>query len=424
MRPAAHASKQPAPCSLSLCITQVSAFAGAPLALSRARLAAAQAWRGRARALARAFPPPLSLQGSVETDAGAVTKPGLLARERYVVMNRFQARDNAGPRFEKRWAERKSSLASLDGFRFFTLLRRVDGVELPGGGLVEYEEGTPDYMSMTVWETKKNFNSWRTGYAFKEAHGGGSIGGFLSAVVGSMMVLKTTPVPAMWDALIPITTATEDCRVASKNRDAAGNIVADGVQALERECFVAMNRFPVKPECVPAFEERWAARKSALAGAPGFIGFSLLRRDGGKGGTARDGEKGGGSLPDDKFSHSTLTVWASKVGAPAPSRPCLAARERARAWHAGGGTHEGSTNGPSRAGGRRTGRRGGKEPVRLHTRSLRCGVSCAARLPPIPMRMPPLEHDCAACLPPLIGCTLGYLCLCSDCGLAWGAGQG
>merc|ERR1712216_385715 len=65
-------------------------------------------------------------------------------------------------------------------------------------------------------ETKKNFNSWRTGYAFKEAHGGGSIGGFLSAVVGSMMVLKTTPVPAMWDALIPITTATEDCRVASK----------------------------------------------------------------------------------------------------------------------------------------------------------------------------------------------------------------
>merc|ERR1712205_3125 len=117
----------------------------------------------------------------------------------------------------------------------------------------------------------------------------------------------------MWDALIPITTATEDCRVASKNRDAAGNIVADGVQALERECFVAMNRFPVKPECVPAFEERWAARKSALAGAPGFIGFSLLRRDGGKGGTARDGEKGGGSLPDDKFSHSTLTVWASKA---------------------------------------------------------------------------------------------------------------
>jgi len=57
-------------------------------------------------------------------------------------------------------------------------------------------------MSMTVWETKKNFNSWRTGYAFKEAHGGGTIGGFLSAIVGSAMVLKGPPAPAMWDALL------------------------------------------------------------------------------------------------------------------------------------------------------------------------------------------------------------------------------
>ena len=34
------------------------------------------------------------------------------------------------------------------------------------------------------------------------------------------------------------------------------------------------------------------------------------------------------------------------------------------------------------------------------------------------------EHAYAACLSPLLGCTLGYLCLCSDCGLAWGVGQG
>ena len=115
---------------------------------------------------------------------------GLLGRERYVVFNRFQSREGAGPRFEKRWADRKSSLKVLDGFRFFTLLRRADDVEL-NGSPVAYEEGTSDYMSMTVWETKKNFNSWRTGFAFKEAHGGGSIAGFLSAVVGSMMVLKS-----------------------------------------------------------------------------------------------------------------------------------------------------------------------------------------------------------------------------------------
>lgn len=100
-------------------------------------------------------------------------------------------------RFEKRWADRKSSLKTLEGFRFFQLLRRDSF-----SGSIKYEEGEPDYMSMTVWETKKNFNSWRTGYAFKEAHGGGTIGGFLSAIVGSAMVLKGPPAPAMWDALL------------------------------------------------------------------------------------------------------------------------------------------------------------------------------------------------------------------------------
>ena len=39
--------------------------------------------------------------------------------------NRFRVKSGAGPRFEKRWANRKSRLAELDGFRFFTLMRRV-----------------------------------------------------------------------------------------------------------------------------------------------------------------------------------------------------------------------------------------------------------------------------------------------------------
>jgi len=226
-------------------------------------------------------------------------------------MNRFQSRDGAGPRFEKRWADRKSSLKTLEGFRFFTLLRRADDIEL-NGKAVEYEEDTPDYMSMTVWETKKNFNSWRTGYAFKEAHGGGSIGGFLSAVVGSMMVLKTTPIPAMWDALVPISAATSDCRLPLKNRDETGKAVTDGSEPLPLECFVAMNRFPVKAESAAEFEARWAERESKLQGQKGCVGFMLLRRDrpaaGGKG-----AKKGGGySLPDDKFNYSTCTIWASR----------------------------------------------------------------------------------------------------------------
>ena len=48
-----------------------------------------------------------------------------LQASRYVASNRFKLQKNKGPTFEKRWAERKSRLANLDGFRFFTLMRRV-----------------------------------------------------------------------------------------------------------------------------------------------------------------------------------------------------------------------------------------------------------------------------------------------------------
>ena len=57
---------------------------------------------------------------------------GQLSAERYVASNRFKLQAGKGPVFEKRWAERKSRLANLDGFRFFTLMRRVEG--MPVGG--------------------------------------------------------------------------------------------------------------------------------------------------------------------------------------------------------------------------------------------------------------------------------------------------
>lgn len=70
-----------------------------------------------------------------------------LGAERYVICNRFNNRMSKAALFEKRWAERKSSLSKLDGFRFFTLLRRVDVV---GDKVMSYPDNTPDYMSMTV----------------------------------------------------------------------------------------------------------------------------------------------------------------------------------------------------------------------------------------------------------------------------------
>ena len=89
-----------------------------------------------------------------------------LKAERYLATNRFKVKPQQGPKFEKRWADRKSRLSELDGFRFFTLLKRIndDGTE--------YEGPEPQYISFTTWENKDNFDAWRSGDAFREAHGG------------------------------------------------------------------------------------------------------------------------------------------------------------------------------------------------------------------------------------------------------------
>ena len=93
---------------------------------------------------------------------------GQLSRQRYVATNRFRVRKGQRARFEKRWATRKSRLATLDGFRFFTLLKRVatEGFDKDAS---DYENG--NYVSFTIWQGKDDFDAWRTGDAFKEAHG-------------------------------------------------------------------------------------------------------------------------------------------------------------------------------------------------------------------------------------------------------------
>jgi heme-degrading monooxygenase HmoA len=122
-----------------------------------------------------------------ETDA-ATTEKGLLKRDRYVATNRFAVRQGKEAKFEQRWATRKSRLAELEGFKYFHLMRRVkipegDNVSssLPtydGGDDKESRQG--NYVSFTIWQKKSDFSAWRKGDAFKEAHGGTSIGAFLS----------------------------------------------------------------------------------------------------------------------------------------------------------------------------------------------------------------------------------------------------
>eukprot|EP00958_Prasinococcus_capsulatus_P013996 scaffold1457_cov350-Prasinococcus_capsulatus_cf.AAC.3 len=86
-------------------------------------------------------------EDATAVSTAATAPPELQAGSKYIATNRFQLQGGAGPKFEKRWAERKSRLAVLDGFEFFTLCRRVDVA--PG------EEVDFDYISFTVWDSKK-----------------------------------------------------------------------------------------------------------------------------------------------------------------------------------------------------------------------------------------------------------------------------
>ena len=108
------------------------------------------------------------LKDDDETD---LTSKGLLKRDRYVATNRFAVRPGKEAKFEKRWATRKSRLASLDGFKYFHLMRRVtlndDGSSTYDGGDKKDETNMGNYVSFTVWEKKSHFSAWRKGDAFK-----------------------------------------------------------------------------------------------------------------------------------------------------------------------------------------------------------------------------------------------------------------
>merc|ERR1719160_181167 len=67
---------------------------------------------------------------------------------------------------------------------------------------------------------------------------------------------------------------------------------------IDGEVFIAMNRFSVSPGSETAFEERFAARESALSTYDGFKYFLLLRRDG---------------KDEDGFTHSTWSVWRDRA---------------------------------------------------------------------------------------------------------------
>jgi len=230
----------------------------------------------------------------------------LMRRDRYVATNRFSVRQDQQAKFEKRWATRKSRLATLDGFRYFHLMRRVS---LNEDGTNTYKEGTDNdsafgnYVSFTIWEKKDQFQEWRQGEAFKEAHGGTSIGAFVSTMINSAFVLRGPPRPAFYDGLLLQSTVPQDVPTTV---DGWRAVEADGVTTLPAECFVACNQFYVSSANAAAFEERWANRESTLREYDGFVAFSMLRRD--------VGDAGMDDLVQNKGepSYMSTTIWRDR----------------------------------------------------------------------------------------------------------------
>lgn len=208
-----------------------------------------------------------------------------LSAERYVVQNRFKVKKGREAAFEKRWADRESRLGNLDGFRFFCMLRRVDDADAADD---------VNYVSATVWETKANFDAWKKGDAFKEAHGGGTVAGVAGMLVATLQNTKGKPKVAAWEGLLPLGLP------GAPPADGEGwrRVAADGEATLPSDVFVAMNRFPVAEGSEDEFERRFADRSSTLADFAGFKGFLLLRRD---------------DKVDDGATHSTFSVWDSRA---------------------------------------------------------------------------------------------------------------
>jgi len=151
------------------------------------------------------------------------------------------------------------------------------GVHYDGGKKRSETPPLGNYVSLTVWEKKGNFKTWRKGNAFKEAHGGTSIGAFLSTMMSSLRILRGAPQPAFYDGLLVQSIAPD---FLPETVEGWRNVeVPDDGRTLPVECFVACNQFFVPHENAVAFEQRWKNRDSQLQLCAGFVAFAMLRRD-------------------------------------------------------------------------------------------------------------------------------------------------
>lgn len=150
-----------------------------------------------------------------------------------------------------------------------------------------YDDATPDYAVLRLFDDANHQRRAADEDLSSVAQ---------PALTACGSAIPLLPRPLLWDATLverPELTAVLSPRVP---------------------CFLAMNRFPVRPECALLFEERWASRSTMLPRQPGLLGFSLLRRRADDEAKA-EGERSREAEPPlgEPYTYSTATLWASEA---------------------------------------------------------------------------------------------------------------
>lgn len=225
---------------------------------------------------------PLTLRAVATPEALADVVDQAAQTTSYVAMNRFKVRDGQGPAFEQRWAQRKSSLKKLQGFEWFSLMRRVQSPDPDD----EYT-----YSSFTWWQTKKNFNSWRSGPAFKEAHGGGDFFSFVGMIINGLLTSKGPPKPCFWRGTQVDLPSTPPAVRFDGGPGSRPDL--DGSAVLPSEVFVSLRRYGEKD-----VEGSLGEDSRALVSSAGLRFSQVLSRD---------------QEPDDGAGAALLSVWDSRA---------------------------------------------------------------------------------------------------------------
>ena len=162
-----------------------------------------------------------------------------------------------------------------------------------------------NYSSFTVWDNKDNFMEWRTGEAFKEAHGGGNFAGIVSMIVSSAQTLKGKPKPLMFRAPSVVSLPYEKDELP----EVVGgwrNVEATGEDLIKPECFVVMKTWRDKgdAEAESSFVGSSTLQLQKAKAYGGFKFGAVMTPD-----EKKKGEEGGGK---GEREYSETTAWNTR----------------------------------------------------------------------------------------------------------------